>query len=86
MKKTRNVEMTTAYLKGANRIERIRLLTTSNLTTREARMLVLRYVDGKTLKESAAAMGMEYEAFCKAQRRALDRLYMYLFILTPGAY
>lgn len=51
----------------------------SPLKNRDAQILINRFVKGRSLKETAEILGMEYEALCKAQRKAIEKFYCYQF-------
>lgn len=49
------------------------------LKEREIKILVLRYVIGKQVKEVAEELNIETDALVKAQKKAIDKFYTYYF-------
>lgn len=77
--KTKNVEIVTSLFSSIGRSEKEKLIKESPLNDRESEILILRFVNGKSIKESSLCVGMEPEAFVKAQRKAIDKFYSYNF-------
>lgn len=64
------------YMLGRN--DKMNLLNSSCLTNRERDILYYRFVEGLQIKESAERLGVETDAFIKAQAKAVNRLYFWL--------
>lgn len=61
-----------------SRSEKEKLIKDSCLDNRERDAMLLRYVVGKTVKESAALLEIGYEAFKKLQARCFKKLYLWI--------
>ena len=75
MKYSEHVESFISFITKLGRQDKERVIRNSCLIDRDCEMLVLRYVHGFTIQESADRLGMEYDAFVKAQRKAIERFY-----------
>lgn len=79
MHKSQNVEKTLSYLASLGRFEKERVVRESNLNNRELNIIQFRYIDGNTISEASDKLQMTEEAFVKAQRKAIEKLYLFIF-------
>lgn len=77
--KKKKTAMVLDHLSSLGRPEKEELLNKSPLNDRESEIISLRFIRGLSLKESSEELKMEYDTFAKAQKRALDKLYSYIF-------
>lgn len=76
--KTKQTKMVGAYFAPLGRIEKERIINDSPLSDREVNILSFRFVHGYSIKESSEKLNMDYDTFNKAQKRAIDKVYIYL--------
>jgi DNA-directed RNA polymerase specialized sigma24 family protein len=60
------------------REKKTELLQKSNLTDRERRLFELRFVQGKTTQETADELNVAIDTFNKMQKKAFQKLYLWL--------
>lgn len=58
--------------------EKRSLIEKSNLNEREKKLVSLRFVDGKPIKDCCDELGIEIDALNKAQAKALLKLYFWI--------
>lgn len=68
-----------AWSNSTSRSMKKSIIEDSPLKEREIKILVLRYVAGKQIKEAAAELNLEPDALVKAQKKAIDKFYAYYF-------
>lgn len=61
-----------------SRADKVKLLENSNLNNRERDILILRVVDGLSVKESCNRLDIEEETFNKAQKKAYAKLFFFI--------
>lgn len=76
---TKQTERVISFLAPLGRNEKENIICGSSLTDREMNILIYRFVRGLSLKESSERLNMEYDTFNKAQKRAIDKMYKFLF-------
>lgn len=60
------------------RSEKVNLLTESNLSDREAELLLKRLVKGETIKDCSIYFNLEEDTINKNQLKAIKKLYSFL--------
>lgn len=78
-KLSKETEMVKAFLSGVDRMTKTIYIYESNLTEKEARILDLRFIQGLSVKETAARLSMEVDTVNKAQKRAINKFYDFNF-------
>lgn len=58
--------------------EKRSLVEKSNLNEREKKLVSLRFIDGKQIKDCCEDLNLEVDTFNKAQAKALSKLYFWL--------
>lgn len=79
MKRTTEIECIVNELNSMGRADKTLFLQNSNLNDREIAIIECRFIKGLSIKESADIIGMETDAFCKAQKKSLKKLHAFYF-------